>query len=139
MIYLCYTDMRCSSFLFYFLTTFIWFPITSFQLFIPFFRPIPISIHHSNSTPFFTSFTWLVDGLTTSHPFSFHHQHSHWLLLSSHAHEIFLCVVHYTRGYGFDNWVFESSFLSFLCLLTVAYVTSRVLKLPSGHEIRRCL
>ena len=94
------------------------------------FHAIPTPIYFLDSTLLFTSFTWLVDGLTTSPPFSFHHRCSHWPLLSSHAHEIFLCVVHYTRGYGFDHWVFDPSFLSFLCLLTLAYVTSRVLRPP---------
>ena len=75
------------------------------------FCPIPTPIHFLNSTPFFTPFTWFADGLTTSHHFSFHHRHSHRLLLSSHAHEIFLCVVHYTRRFGFDHWVFVPSFL----------------------------
>ena len=103
------------------------------------FHHILTSIHLPDSTHFFTPFTWLVDGLNTSPPFTFHHWYSHQLFLSSHAHEIFLCIVHYTRGYEFDHWVFEPSFLSFLCPLTLAYVTSRVLKPPWGHEIRRYL
>ena len=84
------------------------------------FHHILTSIHLPDSTHFFTPFTWLVDGLNTSPPFTFHHWYSHQLFLSSHAHEIFLCVVHYTRGYGFDHWVFDPSFLSFLCLFTLA-------------------
>ena len=101
-----------------------------------FFRAIPTPIRLPDSTPFFTPFTWFVDGLTTSHLFSFHHRHSYWLLLSSYAYEILLRVVRYTRGYGFDHWVFELSFLSFLCLFTLAYITSCVLRPPWGHEIR---
>ena len=104
-----------------------------------FFRPILTPIHLLYSTPFFTPFTWFVDGLILSHPFSFHHRHSHQLLLSSHAHEILLRVVRYMQGYGLNHWVFEPSFLSFLCLFIVAYITSRVLRLPWGHEIRRYL
>ena len=116
------------------LTTFIWFPIISFLLFIPFFRPIPTPIHLPDSTPFFMIHWWL------DHFFlSFHHRYYHRLLLSSHAHEILLCVVHYTWGYEFDHWVFEPSFLLFLCLFTLAYVTSCVLRPPGGHEIRRYL
>ena len=30
------------------------------------------------------------------------------------AYEIFLCITSCTRGYGFDHWVFEPSFPSFL-------------------------
>ena len=103
------------------------------------FHPISTPIHLPHSTPFFTSFTWLSNGLTTSPPFLFHHRHSHWLLLSSHVHEIFLCVVHYMQGYEFDHWVFEPSFFSFLCLFTLAYVMSLILRPPWGHEIRRYL
>ena len=114
-------------------------PSFDFSLIFPtiysFFRAILTLLHLPVSTPFFTPITWFVDGLTTFHLFSFHHRHSHWLLLSSHAHEILLCFVHYTRGYEFDHWVFEPSFLSFLYLFTLAYVTSRVLRLPWGHEI----
>ena len=32
----------------------------------------------------------------------------------SMTHEIFLCITSCTRGYGFDRWVFEPSFPSFL-------------------------
>ena len=32
----------------------------------------------------------------------------------SMAPKIFLCITSCTRGYGFDHWVFEPSFLSFL-------------------------
>ena len=32
----------------------------------------------------------------------------------SMTHEIFLCITSCTRGYGFDHWVFEPSFPSFL-------------------------
>ena len=46
-----------------------------------------------------------------------------------------LRVVHY----GFDHWVFEPNFLSFLYIFILAYVTSRVLRPPWGHEIRRHL
>ena len=103
------------------------------------FHAIPTPIHLPDLIPFFTSFSWLADGLTTSPPFSFHHRHSHRLLLSLHVHEILLCVVHYTREYGFDHWVFEPSFLSFLYLFTLTYVTSRVLRPPQGREIRHYL
>ena len=123
----------------YFFTTFIWFPIHFFLPTYHFFRSIPTPIHLFDSAHFFTSFTWFADGMAISSPFSFHHRHSHWLLLSSHAHEILLCVVHYTPWYEFDHWVFEPSFLSFLCLFTLAYVTSHVLRPPWGHEIRRYL
>ena len=51
----------------------------------------------------------------------------------------FSYTLHYTRGYGFDHWVFEPSFLSFPSHITLAYVTSRVLRPLWGHEIRRYL
>ena len=95
MIFFYCIDMCWSSF-FCFLTSFIWFPIISLLLFIPFFRPIPTPMHIPDLTAFFTSFTWSIDGLITSSLFSFHQRYFHRLLLSSHAHEILLCVVHYT-------------------------------------------
>ena len=52
----CYTNTRCSLLIFiffYFLTTFIWFPIISFLLFILLFCPISTPIHLPDSTPFF--------------------------------------------------------------------------------------
>ena len=134
MIYLCCIDMRCSSFLFTFSLPSFDFP-SFFSYYLFHFRSIPTPIHLSNLTHFFTSFTLFVDGLTTSPSFSFHSQHLHRLLLSSHAHETLLRVVHY----GFDHWVFEPNFLSFLYIFILAYVTSRVLRPPWGHEIRRHL
>ena len=113
MIYLCCTDMRCSLFLFTFSLPSFDFP-SFFSYYLFHFRSIPTPIHLLNLTHFFTSFTLFVDGLTTSPSFSFHSQHLHRLLLSSHAHEILLRVVRYMQGYGLNHWVFEPSFLSFL-------------------------
>ena len=92
---------------------FLLYPITSFQIFIPLFiHSLLIDTHYWFDT-FFTSFTYFIDGLTT-----------HLSLISpstfplvtfrSMAHEIFLCITSYTRGYRFDHWVFEPSFPSFL-------------------------
>ena len=92
---------------------FLLYPITSFQIFVPLFiHSLLIDTHYWFDT-FFTSFTYFIDGLTT-----------HLSLISpstfplvtfrSMAHEIYLCITSYTRGYGFDHWVFEPSFPSFL-------------------------
>ena len=86
MIYLCCIDIRCSSFLFTFSLPSFDFP-SFFSYYLFHFRSIPTPIHLPNLTHFFTSFTLFVDGLTTSPSFSFHSQHLHRLLLSSHAHE----------------------------------------------------
>ena len=70
---------------------------------------------------------------------SFRHRYFLWLPLGPWLMRFFLCITSYTRGYGFDHWVFEPSFPSFLSSYTLAYVTSRVLRPPWGHEIRRYL
>ena len=55
------------------------------------------------------------------------------------THEIFLCITSGTQGYGFDHWVFESSFLSFLSPYHLGLRYARVLRPPWGHEIRHYL
>ena len=105
---LCCTDMHCSLFIFYFLTTFIWFFIISFLLFIPFIVPF----RHLYTFPIWHLSSWSTDGLTTSLPFSFHHRHSHGILLSSMAQEIF--SMHYIICEGMDLIIGYLSFSSFL-------------------------
>ena len=107
----CCTDMRCSLFIFYFLTTFIWFSIISFLLFIyPIFCPILTLIHFSDLTPFFMIHWWL------DHFSSFLISPSTfpWTPLKFHGLRDFFYALHYMQGYGFDHWVFEPSFSSFL-------------------------
>ena len=64
---------------------------------------------------FFTSLTCFIDGLTT-YPFSCFAINISliWLPLGSWLVRFFLCITFCTWGYGFDHWVFEPSFLSFL-------------------------
>ena len=106
------TDMDWSSVipLSYCLTLYL---LTHFQIFVPLFiHFLHIDTHFCFDT-FFTSFTCFIDGLTT---------HLSLILPStfplvtfrSMAHEIYLCITSCTRGYGFDHWVFEPSFPSFL-------------------------
>ena len=44
----------------------------------------------------------------------FLHRHFLWLPLGPWLMRFFLCITSCTRGYGFDHWVFEPSFPSFL-------------------------
>ena len=49
----------------------------------------------------------------------------------------FLYMFHFIHeGMGFDHWVFEPSFPSYLHLITLTYVSSHVLRPPWGHGIR---
>ena len=55
----------------------------------------------------------------------------------SMAHGIFYtCCILYTRAGVSVHWVFEPSSLHFHHPITLAYVTSHVLRPPWGHEIR---
>ena len=42
------------------------------------------------------------------------YRHFLWLPLGPWLMRVFLCITSCTRGYGFDHWVFEPSFPSFL-------------------------
>ena len=58
-------------------------------------------------------------------------------ILKSTAHGIYYtCCISHMRAWVSDRWVFEPSFPSFLSPITLAYVTSRVLRPPWGHGIR---
>ena len=58
-------------------------------------------------------------------------------ILRSMAHEIhYTCYISFMRAWFSDHRVFEPSFLSFLLPITLAYVTSRVLRPSWGHGIR---
>ena len=48
------------------------------------------------------------------------------------------CIL-YMRVWGFIIGIIEPSFLSFLHLIILAYVTSRVLRPPWGHDITHCV
>ena len=56
-------------------------------------------------------FHWWFDHLSF---LLFLHQHFLWLPLGSWLMRFFLCITFCTWGYGFDHWVFEPSFPSFL-------------------------
>ena len=62
------------------------------------------SSHHSHVS----LMVWLLIFL------SFRHRHFLWLPLGPWLMRFFLCITSYTWGYGFDHWVFEPSFPSFL-------------------------
>ena len=102
-------DMCYSSFLFYFLTTFIWFSIISFLLFIPF-------LSHSNTYAPSRFDTFLHDHWWLDHfsPFLISPSTFPWTPLKFHGSWDFFYALRYTWGYGFDHWVFEPSFPSFL-------------------------
>ena len=72
-------------------------------LLIPITDLIPFS-HHSH----ISLMVWLLIFL------SFRHRHFLWLPLGPWLMRFFLCITSYTWGYGFDHWVFEPSFPSFL-------------------------
>ena len=56
---------------------------------------------------------------------------------SVHGSWDFLHMLHFIHeGMGFDHWVFEPSFPSYLHLITLTYVSSHVLRPPWGHGIR---
>ena len=61
-------------------------------------------------------------------------------ILKSMTHGIhYTCCISYMRAWVFYHWVFEPSFPSFLSPyhpITLAYVTSRVLRRPWGHGIK---
>ena len=48
------------------------------------------------------------------------------------------CIL-YTRVWDFIIGIVESSFLSFLYPITLAYVASQVLRSPWGHDITHCV
>ena len=81
MIYLYCIDMCCSSFLFAFSLLLFDFFHHFFLTIYPFFCPILTLIHLLDSTPFFMIHWWL----------------DCWLLLSSLAHVIFLCITLYVK------------------------------------------
>ena len=92
---------------------FLLYPITSFQIFVPpFIHSLHIDAHYWFDT-FFTSshislMVWpFILSLISLSTFPL-------VTSKSITHEIFLCITSCTRGYGFDHWVFESSFPSFL-------------------------
>ena len=104
-----------------------WVDHHSFHFLIAFFCiPLPLS----RSSFHFLSIPYLLIPITDWIPFSHHScislmvwpfilsliSLSTFPLVTSKSmtHEIFLCVTSCTRGYGFDHWVFEPSFPSFL-------------------------
>ena len=61
-------------------------------------------------------------------------------VLKNMVHEIFCtyCIL-YTRVWDFIIRIIELSFSSFIHLITLAYVTSQVLRPPQGHDIMHCV
>ena len=80
---------------------------------------------------FFHSFITNIFLLFLSSPLIY----SHWTSFDPWLMRFSTHIAFCTRGYGFDHWVFEPSFLSFLHPITLVYVTSHVLRPPWGHVI----
>ena len=80
---------------------------------------------------FFHSFITNIILLFLSSPLIY----SHWTSFDPWLMRFSTHIAFCTWGYGFDHWVFEPSFLSFLHPITLVYVTSHVLRPPWGHVI----
>ena len=117
---------------------------------ISFVLPTLFFVHidlHSLFNIFHTSFLYIPSTVRCSSFLLFHHWYIYLGLFLPHRYEYIGCskihglwdslhILHFIHeGMIFYHWVFEPSFPSFLHLITLAYIMSRVLRPHWGHDI----